>query len=304
MNANQLHPTTTPADTATGTAATAAPTMTAAQAPAPTPSAASEATATPELTDEQILTQMQAIKDEEAMAHPLVDEAIGMEELLKEYENGDPSYNLEDTHDRMRRSRGDGNCFYRALAFAWFERILLAPSKPELHQKALETMRESENLMISAGFESLAYEDFYQVCIDTLKALPTMLPEQLLKIFQTDELSNSIVMHFRLVASAYLKLHKDEYEPFLDLGQTMNDFCSMYVEAMGRESEEMMLIAMTKALNISIEVAYLSANDSEEVNFLPFLPENPPYMPPLVLLYRPGHYDILYRKSHCLDGVV
>ncbi|KAF9162862.1 hypothetical protein DFQ26_003147 [Actinomortierella ambigua] len=301
MNANQPQPATNTTTDAAATVATATSTTVAsqaqAQAPAPAP-AAPAASTQPELTDEQILTQMQAIKDEEANAHPLVDEAIGMEELLKEYENGNPSFNLEDTHDRMRRSRGD------ALAFAWFERILLAPAKPELHQKALETMRESVNLLISAGFESMAYEDFYQVCIETLEALPTMVPEQLLKIFQTDELSNSIVMHFRLVASAYLKLHEAEYAPFLDFGQTMSDYCSMHVEAMGRESEEMMLIAMSKALHISVEVAYLSANDSEEVNFLPFLPDNPVYMPPLVLLYRPGHYDILYRKSHCLDGVV
>ncbi|KAG0231995.1 hypothetical protein BGW42_008506 [Actinomortierella wolfii] len=267
MNTHQPQPTT--ATTAATTVDMKAPAGAVAPPPASetaTPAAQADSM-TPELTDEQILTQMQAIKDEEAMAHPLVDEAI-------------------------------------ALAFAWFERILLAPAKPELHAKALETMEHTKELLISAGFESLAYEDFYQVCVDTLRALPSMLPEQLLKTFQNDELSNSIVMHFRLVASAYLKLHQAEYAPFLEFGQTMDEYCSMHVEAMGRESEEMMLIAMTKALGISIEVAYLSGNESDEVNFLPFLPNQPVYMPPLVLLYRPGHYDILYRKSHCLDGVV
>ncbi|KAG0210052.1 hypothetical protein BGX28_009729 [Mortierella sp. GBA30] len=257
-----------------------------------------------QLTDEQILTQMQAIKDEEANAHPLVDISEDLSELEKEYENGSSAFrnkirNLADTHDRMRRSRGD------AFAFAWFERVMLAKSKPELHEQAVKAIEETKDLLLAAQFEPLAFEDFYQVTLETLQNLVHFTPEELLSMFQNDEISNSIVMHFRLVASAYLKTHQDDYAPFLEFGQTMDEYCSMHVEAMGRESEEMMLIALTKATHVSIEVAYLSGNENtDEVNFLPFLPDTPPYMPPLVLLYRPGHYDILYRKSHCLEGVV
>ncbi|KAG0054972.1 hypothetical protein BGZ83_009956 [Gryganskiella cystojenkinii] len=263
-----------------------------------------------QLTDEQILTQMQAIKDEEANTHPLVDNSVDLNELEKEYENGSAAFrnkikNLSDSHDRMRRSRGDGNCFYRAIAFAWFERVMLAKSKPELYTHAVKAMEESKDLLLAAQFEPLAFEDFYAVTLEILQSVPTSTPEELLVAFQTDEISNSIVMHFRLVASAYLKTHQDDYAPFLEFGQTMDEYCSMHVEAMGRESEEMMLIAVTKAMHIGIEVAYLSGNENaDEVNFLPFLPDTEPYMPPLVLLYRPGHYDILYRKSHCLEGVV
>lgn len=192
-----------------------------------------------------------------------------------------------------------------AVAFAWFERVMLAKSKPELYMHAVKAMEESKDLLLAAQFEPLAFEDFYAVTLETLETVPTSTPEALLTAFQTDEISNSIVMHFRLVASAYLKTHQDDYAPFLEFGQTMDEYCSMHVEAMGRESEEMMLIALTKAMHIGIEVAYLSGNQSaDEVNFLPFLPDTAPYMPPLVLLYRPGHYDILYRKSHCLEGVV
>ncbi|KAF9915095.1 OTU domain, ubiquitin aldehyde binding [Linnemannia zychae] len=264
-----------------------------------------------QLTDEQILTQMQAIKDEEAMTHPLVDHSVDLLELAKEYENGSEAFktkikNLSDTHDRMRRSRGDGNCFYRAFAFAWFERVMVAyRSRPWLHATAVKTIEKTKDLLLAAGFDLLAFEDFYLVTLECLQNLVHFTPDDLLKVFQNDELSNSIVMHFRLVASAYLKTHQDEYAPFLEFGQTMDEFCSMHVEAMGRESEEMMLIALTKATNVSVEVAYLSGNESaDEVNFLPFLHDGQPYMPPLVLLYRPGHYDILYRKSHCLEGVI
>ncbi|ORZ26986.1 peptidase C65 Otubain-domain-containing protein [Lobosporangium transversale] len=262
------------------------------------------------MTDEQILTQMQAIKDEEANLHPLVDNSVDLVELEKEYQNGSAAFqnkirNLSETHDRMRRSRGDGNCFYRAFAFAWFERVMLAKNKPELHMNAVKAMEESKDLLLAAQFELLAFEDFYLVTLETLQNLVHYTPEELLAAFQNDEISNSIVMHFRLMVSAYLKTHQEDYAPFLEFGQTMDEFCSMHVEAMGRESEEMMLIALTKVTHVSVEVAYLSGNENvDEVNFLPFLPDTEPYMPPLVLLYRPGHYDILYRKSHCLEGVV
>ncbi|KAK3828704.1 MAG: cysteine proteinase [Benniella sp.] len=253
---------------------------------------------------------MQAIKDEQANVHPLVADSEDLEDLQKEYENGSDIFKtkilvMHPTVSLMRRLRGDGNCFYRALAFAWFERVMLAKSRPELHANAILAIRESEDLLKAAKFEPLAFEDFYEVTLTTLQKLVDFTPEDLLTTFQNDEVSNSIVMHFRLMASAYLKTHQEEYAPFLDYGQTMDGYCSMHVEAMGRESEEMMLIALAKVTHVSIEVAYLSADESsEEVNFLPFLPDTQPYMPPLVLLYRPGHYDILYRKIHCLDGVV
>ncbi|KAF9204037.1 OTU domain, ubiquitin aldehyde binding [Haplosporangium sp. Z 27] len=315
-----LEPTATagpPAATAGSSAAAPPPTNTAASVLSTAEQQAIPGNATPQhrqdevqLTDEQILTQMQAIKDEEANAHPLVDDSVDLTVLAKEYENGSAAFrnkimNLAETHDRMRRSRGDGNCFYRAFAFAWFERILLAKDKPELHAYAVKTIEETKDLLLAAQFELLAFEDFYQVTLETLQNLVHFTPEELLSSFQNDEVSNSIVMHFRLVASAFLKTHQDDYSPFLEFGQSMEEYCSMHVEAMGRESEEMMVIALTKATHVSIEVAYLSGNESvDEVNFLPFLPDTAPYMPPLVLLYRPGHYDILYRKSHCLEGVV
>lgn len=182
---------------------------------------------------------------------------------------------------------------------------MLAKSRPELLAAAVKTITDSKDLLLAANFELLAFEDFYLVTLETLQNLIYYTPEELLASFQNDEVSNSIVMHFRLMTSAYLKRHQEDYLPFLEGEHSMDRYCAMFVEAMGRESEEMMVIALSKATLVSVEVAYLNGNESaDEVNFLPFLPETAPYMPPLVLLYRPGHYDILYRKSHCLEGVL
>ncbi|KAF9577344.1 hypothetical protein BGW38_007495, partial [Lunasporangiospora selenospora] len=181
--ASTLATSTTAASTAAPVGATTGPAATLVTATAPTaPTAASGALAPHEdyrLTDEQILTQMQAIKDEEAMAHPLVDESMDLMDLEKEYENGSAAFrnkilNLADSHDRMRRSRGD------AFAFAWFERVMLAKSKPELLAQAIKAIEESKDLLLAAQFEPLAFDDFYAVTLETVQNLPTTTSEQLL----------------------------------------------------------------------------------------------------------------------------
>ncbi|KAI9143309.1 peptidase C65 Otubain-domain-containing protein [Paraphysoderma sedebokerense] len=257
------------------------------------------------ITDEQILEFETKIKDEEAKVVELVNVKVDLSELYKEYESGSQVFrekinNLQKNHSHFRRCRGDGNCFYRAFAYAWFERILL---NRQLIPTAVQTLNDCKQLLGNAGFQLLAYEDFYDAAMDTLVAIDRHQIDDLdmlLSRFQTDEISNGIVVFFRFVTSAYLQAHQADYYPFvMDYG-TMEQFCSREVEAMGRESEEIHIIALTNALNVGVTVAYLDSNpNSNEVNFHEFVPESAKDFGkdnPIVLLYRPGHYDILYRS--------
>lgn len=116
-------PTQTTTSMLTTTAAAAAPgTMLAASAIESTATRSSNASQEPgqeeqaaqsneiQLTDEQILTQMQAIKDEEANAHPLVDNAVDLTELEQEYENGSQAFkNKIKVLERIKRTSGNLN---------------------------------------------------------------------------------------------------------------------------------------------------------------------------------------------------
>ena len=78
----------------------------------------------------------------------------------------------------------------------------------------------------------------------------------------------------------------------------MIQFCQRFVECLGVESDQIHIIALTKALSCVVKIAYLDGGDLP-LNLLQFGPEEEIISPSSVLvhlLYRPGHYDLLYKK--------
>jgi ubiquitin thioesterase protein OTUB1 len=72
---------------------------------------------------------------------------------------------------------------------------------------------------------------------------------------------------------------------------------------MGEESDHVHITALSDALGVPVRVVYLdrsggSDGKNTEVNHHDFFPTDSPQTktPSMVLLYRPGHYDILYPK--------
>lgn len=74
---------------------------------------------------------------------------------------------------------------------------------------------------------------------------------------------------------------------------------------MGEESDHVHITALTDALGIPVRIVYLDrsgggSDDALEINHHDFVPELAPAAfksdtsTLLTLLYRPGHYDILY----------
>src|SRR5438132_173518 len=113
--------------------------------------------------------------------------------------------------------------YHLAFGFAWFERLMIC-NNPTLRRGALESLAQTKSLLQSAGYQSLVFEDFYDVVESQLKAVCNgeRDPDILLVIFQSEEISNQIVFYLRLVTAAYLKQHQEDYEPFLELGMEMD----------------------------------------------------------------------------------
>lgn len=72
---------------------------------------------------------------------------------------------------------------------------------------------------------------------------------------------------------------------------------------MGEESDHVHITALSDALGVPVRVVYLdrsggSDGKDAEVNHHDFVPAESTgtKAPTVVLLYRPGHYDILYSK--------
>lgn len=78
--------------------------------------------------DEMILKQKEAIDKEIQAAHKLVNDLEDVKVLETQFA-ADQIYlknalQLQSKYDKLRRTRPDGNCMYRALAFGQFERII------------------------------------------------------------------------------------------------------------------------------------------------------------------------------------
>jgi len=74
----------------------------------------------------------------------------------------------------------------------------------------------------------------------------------------------------------------------------VKQFCNREIEPMGRESDQLIITALAQALNISLRVEYLDQSRLNAANSYDFA-ITAGKQPCVTLLYRPGHYDILYK---------
>ncbi|KAH8104097.1 cysteine proteinase [Cristinia sonorae] len=258
----------------------------------------------------------QNVLDETASTRPLLGETSPLSVLREEYERGSATflkqidYLREKGYTHFRRTRGDGDCFYRSLAFVWVESLMVSPDKAFEASKALSLLESSLDSLEAAGFQKLVYEDFYDALANLVRQIAspaadgsTLTLSALLAAFQDPETSNSIVVFLRLLTSATIRVDEDNYAPFLfhpEIGEPIppREFCENFVEACGKEADHVQITALTKALNFSIQVAYLDGHGNDgTVNFVEFqiAPPEEGSPPSPVLLYRPGHYDILEK---------
>ncbi|KAK0056914.1 ubiquitin thioesterase OTUB1 [Biomphalaria pfeifferi] len=243
--------------------------------------------------DEDIMAQQRQIEKEIAETQPLVSGLFTFDDIVEEYTSEDAVYRhkIEDLKTRyanMRKTRGDGNCFFRAFGFAFLESLIKDPTD---YSRFLELVTKSKDELIALGFPQFTLEDFYDTFIDIVKQVKSPgTVEKLVETFNDQGLSDYFVVYLR-------QKKEDEYIHFIDGERTVKQFCSQEVEPMGKESDHIHIVALTKALEVPIRVEYMdregltcnaftfSASDTSDDLLV---------KPAVSLLYRPGHYDILY----------
>ena len=139
--------------------------------------------------------------------------------LLPQYENATlPGFLLGINHlakkyNKLRKVRGDGNCFYRAFFFGYLECLLLK-YKEETQKKSANIERErildiiinSKNELIEYGYNEIAFESFYDIVIEVLENLFTYTLDELLESFQATGLSDYYTWYMRLLTSLNMNL--------------------------------------------------------------------------------------------------
>ncbi|KAJ3186551.1 OTU domain, ubiquitin aldehyde binding [Gaertneriomyces sp. JEL0708] len=253
--------------------------------------------------DEEILKYETEIKAEYINA-PLISEVKDFKELTKEYETGLPVFkdkinHIASTCTGMRTVKRDGNCFYRAFAFRLCELVWANAATPWA-AAVIERATATKTLMTEAGYDMSILIDFWEPLEMALTPQPDI--SKLYEMFQTDYIGDTIVCYLRLVTAAYMKQHRDLFEAFiLDSFPTLETFIGSQVEPMSIEADQPQIVAMVNGLGITVKIANLDPSPTDtginyhELSPMEAVQDADAFQ--VELLYRPGHYDILYSRS-------
>ncbi|QCD76669.1 ubiquitin thioesterase protein OTUB1 [Vigna unguiculata] len=267
--------------------------------------------------DDDIMQQQYTIQADEAKKIPFEP----LSSLAAEYNSGSPILLekikvLDEQYAAIRRTRGDGNCFFRSFMFSYLEHIMECQDQAEV-DRIQPNVEKSRKALQTLGYADLTFEDFFALFLEQLECViqgkETSISHEELVIRSRDQsISDYVVMFFRFVTSAEIQMRTEFFEPFI-LGltnTTVEQFCKLSVEPMGEESDHVHITALSDALGVPIRVVYLDRSSCDtggvSVNHHDFMPaagdlpnascssvKNSPF---ITLLYRPGHYDILYPK--------
>lgn len=253
---------------------------------------------------------------------PFVGDKEPLSALAAEYQSGSPILLqkikvLGDKYVAIRRTRGDGNCFFRSFMFSYLEHILEKQDRAEV-DRIKANVEECRKTLQSLGYVDFTFEDFFALFLeqldDVLQGNETSIShEELLNRSRDQSVSDYVVMFFRFVTSGEIRRRSEFFEPFVFglTNTTVEQFCKSSVEPMGEESDHVHITALSDALGVPIRVVYLDRSSCDaggvSVNHHDFVPApcNLPSAtgagsesinPFITLLYRPGHYDILYPK--------
>ncbi|KAE9976728.1 hypothetical protein EG328_002443 [Venturia inaequalis] len=221
---------------------------------------------------------------------PLVSELLASSAITTEYANADPVYqaktaSIPQIYTQYRTCRGDGHCGWRAVAFSYFEALIRIGDPHKILEEEAR-LKSLCNILNDAGFEEHLYEDFMGDTIELLR--------------KTSNAGNGSA----LLTSAWMQKYPQNYEHFIE--GPLRSYCQSHIEPAVVEIEHVGMTALidvlVKPAGIAVEITYLDRTEGTTPNVYRFAPEDNPALAQTTLvtfrlLYRPGHYDILYKQD-------
>eukprot|EP00934_Nitzschia_sp_Nitz4_P009077 Nitzschia sp. Nitz4//scaffold28_size193895//127777//128681//NITZ4_001670-RA/size193895-snap-gene-0.325-mRNA-1//1//CDS//3329545997//9067//frame0 len=254
---------------------------------------------------QQTANQLESIEREIKETQPLTSELKILEELKQWYPADEPASkyfllgidSLSKNYGHMRQTRGDGNCYYRSFLYSLSESLLSNPTELE---RIISYAKESLGLVTSVGgYEESVIEIFYDSFVEHLESLRQCDAATLhSELTEENAVSDYCTWYFRVLTATFLKADPDRFLPYLEDGYAdIYTFCQHQIEPMGKECTMVQVLALAEAFQVKVVIEYLDGHEFEADASLArhsFGPEEAATT--LTLLYRPGHYDILYVK--------
>ncbi|KAL3965303.1 hypothetical protein ACCO45_002307 [Purpureocillium lilacinum] len=249
-----------------------------------------------------LAAQQEAAKDyQPVLEGPLVGDKTPSDAITHEYAKADAVYvdktvALPQTYSHYRPIQGDGNCGWRAIGFSYLEKLVEAGDQDRMEGEVARLMSLNHMLSTVGGYSY--YEDWADEMLGLVRDLaanltdPAVAHAMLLQRWNDASVEGGLIYYLRLLAATYLKANAATYDPFS-------------VELVNHEIEHLGIVALVNVLlkpaGIALEIAYLDRSPGSQVNHHRFTDDDGddqgslPGAPVVYLLYRPDHYDILYR---------
>ena len=174
-------------------------------------------------TDADIIAWENRIKEEEVRDVPLIGDIEPLQALEAEYRSGNEIFlakiaALRRNYSAIRRTRGDGNCFFRSFVFAYVEQILRTGDLAE-RDRAVGRLNSIKQVLLNAGYEELVLESPLELLLAMLRSIgsPTdpLTLEALEGNMKAEDVSNYVVFLLRMATSAEVKRRADFFAPFI-----------------------------------------------------------------------------------------
>lgn len=205
---------------------------------------------------------------------------------------------------------------YAAIGFSYFEKLVESGTRALIDVEIARLNHYNANcLAIHGGYGY--WEDFAEAFTGLLAEVADLMTNPSAALFHLftrwndDELNNHLIYYMRLLAGTHLKMNIATYDAFVADSGGILSYCSSNVELINKEIEHIGISAIVnvllKPVNLVLEIAYLDLSPGTASNIYRFPDEangqdRATLSGMIYLLYRPTHYDILYRTLPALPG--
>ena len=193
-----------------------------------------------------------------------------------------------------RKIRPDGNCFYRAYLFGLLESAVSVGQSAvgPLRQKFTELADDCKH----EGYDAFAVDDFHDLLDEQFRLLeesPFMSTLET-QIFIDSGVDGYLIALMRCICGAALKKWSQDFVPFLPSPHlTVDSFCRSEVDPMFKDCDQVQIVALNRIFEVPIDIVYLDQSQGDLVTHS--FGEDQAQSLKVTMLYKPGHYDILYR---------
>lgn len=197
-----------------------------------------------------------------------------------------------------------------AIGFGYFENLVRFGDVNQLQAESARLAALNDYIEKVGGYSPFIIEDFVEVTLDLFAEIIQAVSQGqdampiLMDKWNAEDSSSAMIYHLRLLAASWLKGNLTQYEHFIT--GDANTYCDQWVLPVNKEIDQiavdLLFNIFLKPANTVLEIAYLDTSPGTEVNIHRWPGEakdkEPSALGPTIyLLYRPDHYDILYRDA-------